>query len=305
MIITPFQSTASALHSRRLVQFTLQAIWAKTTLTVTAFESAHTYSAHPTIPHDVSTLHCTRNLRLADPNDTSPDPLIQVLIGGDHYWKLIKDNPPLRISPSLVLLPSTLGWILSGNRSGVSVHHVAINNIELCQDFDFRDSQIRHFWSLEAMGIRHWHRAASHQGHRNASLFFGLVPHRRRSSGCVAPEERAHHPSWQPDQRAKALPVPDEKVRHWFRLQNDVRKQNTGLHTSTSSQSCSAQPFCSTKVLPAAPRGQERKTYGRKMGNRFWRLFPWARITITEWLSGNGTQPPSGNPQCPLSIQIT
>ena len=41
VIITPFESTTPALHSRRLVKFTLQGIWAKTTLTVTAFESAH------------------------------------------------------------------------------------------------------------------------------------------------------------------------------------------------------------------------------------------------------------------------
>jgi hypothetical protein len=75
-----------------------------------------------------------------------------VLIGADHYWKLIKEKRPIRISP-LVLLPSTLGWILSGNRSGVSVHHVAINNIELCQDVDLLDTQIRRFWSLEIMGI--------------------------------------------------------------------------------------------------------------------------------------------------------
>jgi len=118
-----------------------------------AFEIAHTYSPHPTIPHDVSTLHGTQNLRLADPNNTFPHPPIEVLIGGDHYWKLIKHNPPLRISPSLLLLPSIFGWVLIGNRSGVSVNHVAINNIELCQDVDLRDGQFRRFWILEAMGI--------------------------------------------------------------------------------------------------------------------------------------------------------
>ena len=94
VIITPFESTTPSLHSRRLVHFTLQGIWAKTTLSVTALESAHTYSPHPVIPHDVRSLHRTRNLRLADPKDTSPDPPIEVLIGGDHYWKLTKDNPP-------------------------------------------------------------------------------------------------------------------------------------------------------------------------------------------------------------------
>lgn len=31
--------------------------------------------------------------------------------------------------------------------------HVAINNIALCHDFDLRDSQLRRFWSLRAMGI--------------------------------------------------------------------------------------------------------------------------------------------------------
>ena len=153
MIITPFESTNSTLHSRRLVHFALQGIWAKTTLFVTAFESAHTYSPHPAVLHDVSTLHCTRNLRLPDPNDTYQDPPIEVLIGGDHYWKLIKDNPPLRISHSLVLQPSIFGWILSGNRSGISANHVAINNIDLCQDFDLRNSQLRRFWNLEATGI--------------------------------------------------------------------------------------------------------------------------------------------------------
>jgi hypothetical protein len=33
------------------------------------------------------------------------------------------------------------------------VNHIAINNIELCQEFDPRDSQLRRFWSLEGMGI--------------------------------------------------------------------------------------------------------------------------------------------------------
>jgi len=126
VIITPFESTAPAPHLRRLVQFTLHGIWAKTTVTATAFESAHTYSPNPTFPHGVSAPYCTRNLRLADPNDAFPDPPIEVLIGGDHYWKLIKDNPPLRISPSLVLLPSIFAWLLSGNRSGGSVNHIAL-----------------------------------------------------------------------------------------------------------------------------------------------------------------------------------
>jgi hypothetical protein len=33
------------------------------------------------------------------------------------------------------------------------VNHAAINNIEFYHDFDLRDSQLRRFWSLEAMGL--------------------------------------------------------------------------------------------------------------------------------------------------------
>jgi len=153
VIITLFESNTPTLLSSWLVQFTLHGIWAKSTLSAMVFESAHIYSTHPTIPHDVSALHCTRNIRLADPNYIFPNPTIEVLLGGVHYWKLIQDDIPLRISPSLVPLSSISGWILSGNRSSVSVNHVAINNMKFCQDFDPRVSQLRRFWSLEAMCI--------------------------------------------------------------------------------------------------------------------------------------------------------
>ena len=33
------------------------------------------------------------------------------------------------------------------------MYHIVINNIELSQDFEPRDSQLRHFWGLEAMGV--------------------------------------------------------------------------------------------------------------------------------------------------------
>ena len=59
VIIAPFEFTVHTLHSFRFGQFILHGIWAKTTQTVQAFESAHTYSPHPTIPHDVSILYGT------------------------------------------------------------------------------------------------------------------------------------------------------------------------------------------------------------------------------------------------------
>jgi hypothetical protein len=89
---------------------------------------------------------------MADPNDTSPDLPIDVLIG-DYYWKMVKDNPPIRISSSLVLLPSIFGWILSGSRPGTTVNHIMANYISL-SDGKMLDEDMRRFWDLETIGIR-------------------------------------------------------------------------------------------------------------------------------------------------------
>jgi hypothetical protein len=59
-------------------------------LAVTAFESAHILA---TPDHSPRCKHCTRNKRLADSKDTFPDRPIKGSIGGDNYWKLIKDSP--------------------------------------------------------------------------------------------------------------------------------------------------------------------------------------------------------------------
>jgi hypothetical protein len=56
-------------------------------------------------------------LQFADPKE-QVDLRIEINVGSDHYWKIVKVSPPLRISPSVVLLPSKRGFILSGNPSG-------------------------------------------------------------------------------------------------------------------------------------------------------------------------------------------
>jgi hypothetical protein len=76
---------------------------------VTAFKSTHIFSLHPAVPHDVNLLGRIRKLQLADPKDDSEDLPIEILIGGDYYWKIVKDTSPIRLSTSVVLLPSKLG----------------------------------------------------------------------------------------------------------------------------------------------------------------------------------------------------
>jgi hypothetical protein len=61
------------------------------------------------MPHDVNLLGRTRKMQLADPKDDHDDLPIEILIGGDHYWKIIKNATPIRLSQSLVLIPSKLG----------------------------------------------------------------------------------------------------------------------------------------------------------------------------------------------------
>jgi hypothetical protein len=96
----------------------------------------------------------TRKLQLADPKDDPEEDLpIEILIGGDHYWKIVKDSSPIRISALVVLIPSKLGWILSGKRSGITVNSTVVNYINLDQTFLPPDDAFRYFWELETIGI--------------------------------------------------------------------------------------------------------------------------------------------------------
>jgi hypothetical protein len=77
---------------------------------------------------------------------------MEILLG-DHYWKVVKDNPIICISTSAVLVPTMFGWILSRNRSGTHVSSAAVNFVILDQTFTLSDDDLRRFWELEAIGI--------------------------------------------------------------------------------------------------------------------------------------------------------
>jgi len=130
---------------------------------------------------------------------------------------------PLRISPSLVLLPFIFGWVLNDNRSGVSVNHVAVINIELCQEVDLRDSQFRRFWSLEAMGITDTFIAPPSIKDTAMLSRFSDSFHIEDGRAVVSLPKK-EHATLQKQQRAKTLQVPDEKVPHHHLFQNNLRK---------------------------------------------------------------------------------
>ena len=115
LTVCTFESQSTRSSRLRLVRFNMKGVWTHSSVSITAYESVHALSAQPAVPQDVKNLAYTRRLKLADPKTGSQEDIpVEILIGGDHYWKVIKDSSPIRISPSAVLVPSTFGWILSG-----------------------------------------------------------------------------------------------------------------------------------------------------------------------------------------------
>jgi len=91
----------------------------------------------------------TRKIQLADPSDEERDLPIEVLIRGDYYWKIVKDASTIHLSSTLVLIPTKFGWILTGNRMGITANQIMVNRITL----DHSDNDLRRFWDLETIGI--------------------------------------------------------------------------------------------------------------------------------------------------------
>jgi hypothetical protein len=91
----------------------------------------------------------TRKLQLADPREGDRELPIEVLIGGDHYSRIVQDASKIRQSSSLVIIPTKFGWILTGNRTGIAANNMMVNHIAL-KDSEYN---LRRFWDLETLGI--------------------------------------------------------------------------------------------------------------------------------------------------------
>ena len=69
-----------------------------------------------------------RRKRLVDPKTNIKEDLpFEIFFGGDSYRKVMKDSSPIRLSESLVLIPSIFGCVLSGNQSGAHMNATAVN----------------------------------------------------------------------------------------------------------------------------------------------------------------------------------
>jgi hypothetical protein len=155
--VTVFETYPTASGRRRFVRFHMRGTGTNASTLLTAFESTHAFSHHPAVPRDIKTLARTRKLRLANPPGYSENLPIEILIGGDHYWEIVKDTSPIPLFPSVVLLPSKLGWILSGNRCAVTASSITVNYVNLGQRSLAYDEVVRRFRDLETLGITEKH----------------------------------------------------------------------------------------------------------------------------------------------------
>jgi len=130
-VVSVFESRSSDSSPRRVTRFCAKRIWNNTTVPITAFESTHAFCPHPTTPHDIIRTAQTRKLQLADLSEGERDLPIEDLIGGDYYWRRVKDASTICLASSLLLLPTKFGWILTGNRTGITVNHLIVNHITL------------------------------------------------------------------------------------------------------------------------------------------------------------------------------
>ena len=126
--VSTFESQSALSSQRRHVRFNITGAWSNCTIPISAFESTRTLSPQPAVPQEVRTLVHGRRIQLADPKTDSLEDLpFEIFIGGDSYWKIVKESSPIRISESLVLIPSIFGCILSGSRSGARVNSTKQN----------------------------------------------------------------------------------------------------------------------------------------------------------------------------------
>ena len=94
-------------------------------------------------------LLATPNIWCRNLGEGEGDLPIEVQIGGEYYWRIIKDVSTIHLSSSLVLLPTKFSWILTGNIKRNTANEMMVNHITL----EHSDNDLRRFWDLETFGI--------------------------------------------------------------------------------------------------------------------------------------------------------
>ena len=100
-------------------------------------------------------------LTLADSSNAMDDLDIDILVGSDHYWKLVTGRV-VKGDGGPTAIETRLGWVLSGPADGVQeetsinlipAHSTHILRVDNFSEAENLDSQLRRFWELESLGI--------------------------------------------------------------------------------------------------------------------------------------------------------
>jgi hypothetical protein len=152
LVINAFESTPVTSSPRRLVYMEPKSIWSYFSTYITAYKSAYEFLPQPSVTLCVATGTPTSELQLADPRGNEDFP-IEILIGGDYYWTIVRDSPLRCLSSSIVLLPFNFGWIMSGRRTGISTNVIAVHILQAENHSLWPDAEVKRFWELETIGI--------------------------------------------------------------------------------------------------------------------------------------------------------
>ena len=91
-------------------------------------------------------------MQLADVYEESGPVQVDILIGLDSYWKLVKPGI-VCLSEGLVAQETLFGWVVSGLVSSPKEQQSVVSHRLLCLN-DVSDVTLRNFWNLESLGIR-------------------------------------------------------------------------------------------------------------------------------------------------------
>jgi hypothetical protein len=99
---------------------------------------------------DVDTLRAFEGIGLAEQHSDSDEVNIDILVGLDCYWEVVKGTTRRLLGSNLVALETVFGWVLSGKleepaESTVSPQWLCLNDIP--------EVVVRRFWELDSLGI--------------------------------------------------------------------------------------------------------------------------------------------------------
>ena len=102
------------------------------------------------------------NLELADSGDSATELQIDILIGSDHYWKLVTGRV-VKGPGGPTAIETKIGWVLSGPVEGGIQETTMVNfvttrsthslRVDAITEQESLDSSLRRFWDLETLGI--------------------------------------------------------------------------------------------------------------------------------------------------------